>query len=245
MKIKVFSFTFNRPDLLQYQINSFKKFIHGDYDINVIYDTRDNQYYEQFKKICENNEVNFYNHLSQPGGYPSFYNAQSMEWAYKTIVSKEDTDCIVMFLDHDIFLIDHLNIVEDMKSYDIMGCLQTRKHINYVWPGLFMFKKSSIENIDFDFYPQTVDGQMLDAGGGTYKLLSDKNIKFLDTKVQYPDEYNDINLKDKNMIGEYGYELHYDGKFLHFRNASNWHNNYMPEDEKKTEILVKILGDFL
>ena len=46
MKTKIFSFAFNRPDILQYQITSLRKFIIGDYDINIVYDTRDNQYYE-------------------------------------------------------------------------------------------------------------------------------------------------------------------------------------------------------
>lgn len=244
MKTKIFSFTFNRPDILEYQIKSLKKFIVGDYDINIVYDTRDNQYYEQFKKICEDNEVNFYHHISQPGGSPSFYNAQAIKWVYDTVILKED-DCIVMLLDHDMFLIDEFDVVNEMYIYDVAGCRQTREHIEYVWPGLCLFKKSSVEGIEFDFYPQTVDGQMLDTGGGTYKLLSSENIKFLDTGVEYPDEYQDIDLTDENIIGRYGYELHYQGKFLHFRNACNWHNNYLPEDTNKTEVLKKILSDFL
>jgi hypothetical protein len=108
-----------------------------------------------------------------------------------------------------------------------------------------MFKKLSVENIKFDFYPQTVDGQMLDTGGGTYKLLTNETIKFLDTGVEYPEEYNDIDLTDESVVGKYGYELHYRGKFLHFRNASNWHNNYILEDANKTEILKTIICDFL
>lgn len=244
MKTKIFSFTFNRPDILEYQIKSLKKFIIGDYDINIVYDTRDNKYYEQFKKICEDNEVNFYHHVSQPGASPSFYNAQAIKWAYDNIILKED-DCIVMLLDHDMFLIDEFDVVNEMYIYDVAGCRQTREHIEYVWPGLCIFKKSSVENIEFDFYPQTVDGQMLDTGGGTYELLSNENIKFLDTGVEYPDEYQDIDLTDESVIGRYGYELHYEGKFLHFRNACNWHNNYLPEDANKTEVLKKILSDFL
>lgn len=244
MKTKIFTFVFNRPDLLQYQINSLKKFFIGDYDFNVVYDSRDNQYYDKFKKICKNNDVNFYSHISQPGGFPSFYHSQSVKWAYDTIVSKEN-DCIVMFLDHDIFLIDNLDISYEMKSYDIIGCLQIRNHVKYIWPGLFVFKKSSIENIDFDFYPQVVKGESLDTGGGTYKLLLDKSIKFLDSGVDYPEEYKGINLKDENITGGYAYELHFDAKFFHFRNACNWHNEYQVVDERKTDLAFKMLSDIL
>jgi hypothetical protein len=72
MKTKIFTFVFNRPDILDYQIKSIKNFFVGDFDISVVYDTRDNQYYEQFKKICEDNSVNFYHHTSQPGGSQVF-----------------------------------------------------------------------------------------------------------------------------------------------------------------------------
>lgn len=245
MKTKIFTFVFNRPDILEYQIKSIKKFFIDDYDINVVYDTRDNQYFDQFKEICKTNSVNFYNHISEPGQSPSYYNAQSIQWACENLIFNNDENFIAMFLDHDMFLIDDLNLNVEMSIYDVLGLLQTRENIKYIWPGLCAFKKSSVKNIKFDFYPQTVDGQILDAGGGTYKLLSNKNIKFLNTGVEYPEEYKGINLKDKSIIGDYGYELHLKQKFLHFRNACNWHNSYLPEDEKKTEILKKILSDFL
>lgn len=244
MKVKVFSFVFNRPDILSYQIKSLKKFLKNDFEMNVVYDTRDNQYYGQFKQTCEEEQVNFYHHISQPGQTPSFYNAQAIQWSYDNIISQEEDDCIVMILDHDIFLIDELDIVNQMKSYDIIGCLQTRNRIKYVWPGLCVFKKSSVQNIEFDFYPQVVDGEMLDNGGGTYKILSNKEIKFYDTGVEYPDEYDGINITD-DITGGFGYELHFNQKFLHFRNASNWHRQYSVGDVKKTDLLFKILSDII
>ena len=246
MKTKIFSFVFNRPDILQYQITSLKKFIIGEYDINIVYDTRDNEYYEQFKKICDDNEVNFLHHQSYGLKSTSQYHADALTWAYESLVLKYCSDKdIIIFLDHDIFLIDDFNVSSEMLKYDIMGCLQTRGHIKYVWPGLFIFKKSSVKDIDFDFYPQTVDGQMLDTAGGTYKLLSHENIKFMDTGVDYPEEYKGIDLKDEKITGGYGYELHFDNKFLHFRNASNWHNQCLVNDLKKTGLLFQMLSDIL
>jgi hypothetical protein len=150
-----------------------------------------------------------------------------------------------MFLDHDMFLIDDLNLDDEMSIYDVVGCLQTRENIKYVWPGLCAFKKSSVENIEFDFYPQTVNGQALDTGGGTYKLLANKNIKFLDTGVEYPEEYRGINLKNESITLGFNYELHFNNKVLHSRNASNWHSQYMVNDLEKTNLLFQILSDIL
>ena len=80
---------------------------------------------------------------------------------------------------------------------------------------MFFCKKSSVEDIDFDFYPQTVDGQMLDTGGGTYKLLR-AGLKFRNTGYDYPEDYKGIDLKDAELTGGYGFELHLNQKFLHF-----------------------------
>jgi hypothetical protein len=40
-------------------------------------------------------------------------------------------------------------------------------------------------------------------------------------------------------------ELHLDGKFLHFRNACNWHNGLKVVDTEKTLVLHTILEDFI
>lgn len=244
MKVKVFTIVFNRPDILQYQIDCLKKYLKNDFEINVVYDTRENQYLDQFQEICSRNNVNFYHHLSSPGNTPSFYNSDAIQWSYDNLIVGGD-DCYVMVLDHDIFLIEDLDLIKFMGDNDLSGCLQSRAHVNYVWQGLILFKKSSVDKIDFDFYPQVVDGQMLDSCGGTYKLLRDPNIKFESTSLEYPDDYGDINLKDPSVSNGFEFELHLDGKFLHFRNASSWHNGLKVDDKNKTVVLQKILSDFI
>ncbi len=245
MKVKIFTFAFNRPDILQYQINSFKKHIEDDLEFHVVYDTRDNEHLESFSKICEENQVSLHHHISQPGNTPSFYNSDAIQWTYDNFIKVGDEDFIGMIIDHDIFLIDNLNVSNFMDGYNLSGLIQKKRDIEYVWAGLIFFKKSSLENIDFNFYPQTVDGQILDSCGGTYELLRNGNIKFKSTDVVYPDDYQGINLRDpSNSNGGYEMELHADRKFLHFRNACNWHNGMKVVDNHKTSILHSILKDF-
>jgi hypothetical protein len=244
MKVKIFTFTFNRPDILQYQIDSFNKYIEDDFEFHVVYDTRDNEYLESFQKICEENNIILHHHISKPGNTPSFYNSDAIQWTYDNLIKSDKEDFIAMILDHDIFLIDNFNISDFMNGYDISGLPQTRGSVEYVWVGLILFKKSSLENLKFDFYPQVVDGQMLDSGGGTHKLLRNKNIRFKPTNVEYPNDYKGINFNDpSNSNGGYAMELHADKKFLHFRNACNWHNGLKVDDANKTDLLFKILSD--
>lgn len=246
MKVKIFTIAFNRPDILQYQIDSFKKYVEDDLEFHVVYDTRDNQHLEEFTKICESNDVPLHHHISQPGNTPSYYNSDAIQWTYDNFIKPDEEDSIVMILDHDIFLIEDFNVSNFMDGYDLSGLVQTRGNVEYVWQGLIFFKKSSVENLDFDFYPQAVDGQMLDSCGGTYKLLRNENIKFKPTDVIYPDDYQGINLKDPSVSnGGYEMELHIDQKFLHFRNACNWHNGLQVTDAHKTSVLHTILSDFI
>lgn len=245
MKIRIILSTFNRPDLLSIQIKLLRKFFIGDYEIIVLHDSRNTDYVDEFEEICNTSKVQFYHHNSILGKKPSVYHGEALQWFYDEIILKKYADDIILILDHDMFLIETFDLLQDLDNYDIIGLLQKRGDVNYIWPGIISFKNNIIKNIKFNFLPGVYSGQELDSGGGTYKLLLDENIKFLDSGSEYPDEYQDINLKDEGVIGKYGYELHYRGKFLHFRNACNWHNNYIIEDENKTEVLKKILKDFL
>tara|TARA_A100001234_G_scaffold194700_1_gene183125 strand:+ start:912 stop:1655 length:744 start_codon:yes stop_codon:yes gene_type:complete len=241
-KTQIFTFVFNRPDLLQKQIDCFKNFFTGDYEINVVCDYRDDQYVEVFKNICDENGVKFYPHKSESNPSPSAYHGASVTWAYTEIMLKECVDDYVLIIDHDMFLIDKFNLVDYMKGYDVAGCLHERGDVKYVWPGLTILDIKNIKDIEFHFYPCYTDGQMLDTGGGTHALL--KQVKFKPIEVEYPDTFDGLNLSETDE--GYGFELHLDQTFLHFRNACSWHNNYnVHENSRKNEVLDLMLNSFM
>ena len=55
----------------------------------------------------------------------------------------------------------NLILEDEIKDYDIMGCLQSRGDVKYIWPGLFLAKIESIKEKDFHFYPDSVRGEFL------------------------------------------------------------------------------------
>lgn len=243
MKVKVILSTFNRPDLLDIQTKSIKKFLKNDHEIIVIHDSRDNEYVEKFEKICESLNLKFYHHTSFPGKNPSQYHGEVIQWAYDNIIAKEFQDDLVLILDHDMFLIGELDILDFFGKNDIAGRHQNRGTVEYVWPGLIMFKYNSIKHIDFNFYPGSYFGEILDTGGGTCYLLKNNKIKYKQTDCEYPDSYDGIDLLDNNINLGYGFELHLNKKFLHFRNACGWHNNMQidPNDNNKKKVLHHFL----
>jgi len=241
-KTQIFTFVFNRPDLLQKQIDCFKKFFIGDYEINVVCDYRNEKYLDSFKKISDENKINFYSHKSELNLSPSFYHGSSLTWAYNKIILEKYSDEYILFVDHDMFLVEEFNIQKYMKGYDVFGCLQERNDVKYIWPGLIIFKLDSVRNINFDFLPCNVNGISLDTGGGTFKLLEKLKCKL--SSVEYPESFSGIEL---SLFDDgFGFELHGDGMFLHSRNASSWHDGYNEnKNSKKSEILNLIINSFL
>lgn len=247
MKIKTFLFTFNRPDILELQISCLKQYLKDDFDIFVVNDSRDEKYLNEFLNICFENNIEMLIHQSYSGKTPSQYHADTVEWVFNECLDDRcENDDIVLFLDHDMFLIEEIKLETYFDNYDVIGLLQTRENIKYVWPGIMAFVYSKLKNFDFNFQPQVVNGQHLDTGGGTYKILQDESIRFYNTKVSYPSTYKDCDLTKHENNNGYGYELHLDDTILHFRNASSWHNNFIVNNSDNKNILLKqILGDFL
>lgn len=239
MKTQIFTFVFNRPDLFKKQIEFFKGNFVGEYQLNAVCDYRDKKYLNQFKVLCDEEGVSFYPHESQDNLDPSSYHGLVVTWAYENVMLKEYPNDYALIVDHDMFLIDKFNLEEYMEGFDVSGCAQCRGDIKYVWPGLTILDIAKTKDISFNFLPGSIDNEQLDTGGGTYILL--KRLKFKSSTIEYPDTYNGLNLL-KNDDG-YGFELHLEKKFLHFRNACSWHNNYrVSEKSNKIDALYFILN---
>lgn len=242
-KTQIFIFAFNRPDLLEKQISCFKKFFVGEYETNVICDCRDEKYVNSFENICKNQNIKFYKHENGDGQQtPSMYHGITVTWAYEEIILKKYQDDYALLVDHDMFLIDYLDMQLTMKGFDVRGCTQFRGEVKYIWPGLTLLDIQNIKDIQFDFLPCVVKNQMLDTGGGTFNLLN--NCLFGGFDVEYPENFHGLNL---TVFDEgYGFELHLDGKFLHFRNACGWHNQFKVfQNSIKNEILNLMVDSFL
>ena len=139
-----------------------------------------------------------------------------------------------------------------MKDCIIAGLPQHRQHVKYIWNGIMFFDMKKIieldENLNFDC--GIVDGVLTDVGGYTYYYFKKNNIEFKETDVDYPTHFNEIELQNEEVTRGYNFELHLNGKFLHYRAATNWHSNWRGSDDpliKKTEIfnsiMISILGE--
>ena len=235
--IKVFIFAFNRPDLLELQVDSLRKFNQDLLYITVVQDKHDDSYDDEFKKICNEIDVELVTHNAQSNRTASQYHADSVQFVYDNLLRDGD---VVLFLDHDMFAIEEMNLTEMLGSNDVLGLYQERETVKYIWPGMMLFKYDSLKNLEFSFSPGSHNGQMLDTGGGTYRLF-ESNLSIQDSGVEYPESYNDQNLDNY----AYPFELHLNNKFLHMRNSCQWDNNFVVTDHNKKTVLDFIMDEIL
>lgn len=249
--IQIFTSVVNRPDFVILQDKLFKKFLKNQYSFHIVDDSVDLNISKKFKKICSENNFLYYKKPKRTNQMnPAQACADAVQWTYDNIIREECLNDIVFFCDSDMFLIDEFNILEYMEDVIISGLPQTRAHINYMWNGIMFFDMSKIEKIDLniDFSDGYIDNILTDAGGHTYFYFKKNNISMKETDVQYPTHFNDIEIQKQEETHGYNFELHLDGKFLHYRAATNWHSNWRGFEDpliNKTKIFNQIIEEIL
>jgi len=245
--IYIFTSVVNRPDFVELQNKLFKKFLKNSHEFHVIDDSIIESIESQFQNVCYENGLKYYKKPPRATALnPAQSCADTIQWTYDNIIRKNHSNDIVFFLDSDMFLIDEFDIEEYMNNVIISGLPQVRGHVTYMWNGIMFFNMPIIEDKDIDFSDGVVEGEMTDVGGHTYWYFKKNNISMKETDVQYPTHYNDIDLQKD--AGGYNMELHLDGKFLHYRAATNWHSNWRSSDDPlvgKTKVFKEIIDSIL
>lgn len=249
--IQIFTSVVNRPDFVLIQNKLFKKFLKDNYQFHIIDDSVDEKISFKFQEICLENNLNYYKKPERKIILnPAQACADAIQWTYDNIIKVNYLNDIVFFCDSDMFLVDEFSISEYMKDYIISGCPQKRGSVYYIWNGIMFFNMPKISEIDkdIDFSDGIVDGEMTDVGGHTHYYFKNYNIEMKETDVQYPTHFNDIELQNEEVTKGYNFELHLDGKFLHYRAATNWHSTWKSSEDplsKKTKIFNQIIEEIL
>jgi len=247
--IRIFTSVVNRPNFVKIQSKLFKKFLKNEYQFHVIDDSIDNNISTLFKNICEEENIKYYRTPKNlDHSNPSTKVGNVIQWSFDEIIKKEYFSDIVFWLDSDMFLIDNFDIEDYMVDCVISGLPQVREHIKYMWNGLMFFNMPKLLDLDphIKFNIDFIDGHHLDTGGETYQYFKKNNLQMKETNVEYPTHYDNIDLQ-KDTAG-YNMEIHLDGKFLHYRAATNWHYSWKSlEDplQKKEQTFNQIIKNFI
>jgi len=250
--IHIFTSVVNRPDFVVLQDQLFKKFLKNDYRFHVVDDSINEDITSQFKEICELRSIEYYKKPERTNKLnPAQACADTVQWTYDTLIKNNHKNDIVFFCDSDLFLIDDFDIEEYMSDAVVSGLPQKRGNVSYMWNGIMFFNMPQMKDLDLDFSDGIINGEMTDVGGHTYYYFKKNNIEMKKTDEEspvYPTHFNDIDLQNKEVTRGYNFELHLEGKFLHYRAATNWHSNWRDSKDpliKKTEIFNQIIDNIL
>lgn len=243
--IHIFTSVVNRPDFILLQDKLFQKFLKNEYHFHVVDDSIEQTISEQFYNICSENGFSYYRKPERTVQMnPAQACADTVQWTYNTLIKENHKNDIVFFCDSDLFLIDEFDIIEYMSDAIIAGLPQYRGSVTYMWNGIMFFNMPMMGDLDINFSDGVVENEMTDVGGHTYYYFKKNNIQMKETDVQYPTHYYDIELQNEEVTRGYNFELHLDGKFLHYRAATNWHTNWRGSQDPltyKTKIFNQIM----
>jgi len=243
--IHIFTSVVNRPDFILLQDKLFQKFLKNEYHFHVVDDSIEQTISEQFYNICSENGFSYYKKPERTVQMnPAQACADTVQWTYNTLIKENHKNDIVFFCDSDLFLIDEFDIIEYMSDAIIAGLPQYRGSVTYMWNGIMFFNMPMMGDLDINFSDGVVENEMTDVGGHTYYYFKKNNIQMKETDVQYPTHYYDIELQNEEVTRGYNFELHLDGKFLHYRAATNWHTNWRGSQDPltyKTKIFNQIM----
>lgn len=204
-KVLLITHSFNRPDFIEIQYRTFKKFMLDEYEFIVFNDARDPNLRKQINDMCLRynlscieiaQEVHDLPYLAR-GPYDD-YNHSAARCAnvvqYSLDLIGFDHDNIVAIIDSDMFLIREFSITNYLEGYDLAAWPQSRgdrSEINYIWNGLIFFNMNTLPNKrTLNFNCGWVNGVVTDVGGYTYYYFQQNpnvNLKYFESLVYLKD----------------------------------------------------------
>jgi hypothetical protein len=258
--ILIMTHSFNRPDFIEIQDKTFKKFLKDDYTFVVFNDAPQEEVAQQIIETC--NRLNLsciripqsihdapYLHRWPGENYhhPCVRCANVVQFSLDTLGF--DHDGIVMIIDSDMFLVKEFSVQEFLDDFDIAGVPQSRQHpeyiIEYIWNGLVFFNMQTLpDRKTIDFNCGKIDGIGVDVGGQTYHYFKDHPeamLKRIDNHYFPSDlvvsETIDEKIKFLFSHGCSNFEFLIRDSFFHYRGGGNWNNQSKEYHEKRTAVL--------
>lgn len=239
-KILIITHAFNRPDFIEYQAKTFKKFLKDEYEFVVFNDAKDPAISEQIQDTCKRLKIpciNIPQSIQKNVEWASIRTANSIEYSLKK--AGFDHDGIIFIIDSDMFLIKPLNIKNFLGDYELYGNRQCNGDIVYLWNGLLLMNMATLPNTrTMSFSPLPIKGKSLDTGGHLYYYLTNNpSIKlktYGDIHInQLPKNYAELKalgfdditcgfIINSDSNDTHCMQFHADNNFLHYRAGGNW-----------------------
>lgn len=180
-KLVIISVAFNNVDLIRKQIELSSVYFSEDY-IFVVADNSNNLLKrKELRNLCISRDVCYVDLPKNLRMQPSLSHGLALNWLFYNFIKPLQPGSFG-FIDHDIFPLSKINILDKLKNVSFYGLKQERSndYLNawYLWAGFCFFKFSKLKNKKINFSPVVIfdwSGYFrLDTGGGNFKNIYKK-----------------------------------------------------------------------
>lgn len=202
-KVLIFTYSYNRPDFIEIQYKTFKKFLKDDYEFVVFNDAADPELRKKINAMCNRlnikcilipQEIHRQPYLPrlrrEDWNHPSVRNSNVVQYSLDHLGFQHPG--IVALFDSDLFLIKEFSIKEYLSGYDVAGLSQTKEKggdkVEYLWIGLAFLNMATMPNHHtINFNCGEIKKIPVDAGGYTAKYLTNNpQVKWRKMNIFYP-----------------------------------------------------------
>lgn len=244
--IDVFTYSFNNPKYLIYQNKCLKKFIKEQVAFTCIDNAIDQKISTELKKVCLDNSIRYSKNDKPDHSLHGASHYSALQYSYNKFIKNNKGLCLI--LDHDMFPIKNISLVDLLDESNIAGAPQSKEHIHYLHPSFILLNIDSMPSKEsIDFNGACIDGINVDIGGNLFNYFkSNPSVKVKKLKsylVKKDSEVIPSNSKDI-YDEDCPFELVEDS-LLHTRLGSNW--LYMKDNifQKRNDMIYNILDSYL
>lgn len=243
---------FNRPDFIEIQFQTLKKFMRTPYRFVVFNDAKTCELEDAIQSSCDRLGVECIRipqNIHKTPNDPAIACADVVNYSLQNLGLSHDG--YMMILDADMFLVKPFDIDNYMKDTIIAGHPQVRGHVNYIWNGIFILDVPNlIDKQSVDFSCGMVEGELCDVGGYMYYYF--QKHPEIRMKAMVPHYYlGNFYKKDLRLLPpfaqwmcqqrNYNCEFFIGDTFFHYRSGGNWDHRSASYHIRKTKILHQFI----
>ncbi len=170
--VLIVTHSYNRPDFIELQYKTFKKFLNDYYEFVVFNDAKSDKLENEINAMCASLNIRCIRvpqniHKST---HPSRRHIDCIHYAFRELGVKHAG--IFVQLDSDLFPIEKISLTELIKDFEVVANLQKRHEIFWINPVIALFDMRTLRNMEtmrWDCDP--INNIQTDTGGYTYYYL--------------------------------------------------------------------------
>jgi hypothetical protein len=208
------TYAFNRPDFIEWQVKTFKKFLKEEYRFVVFNDAPFGENHDAIVLMCDSLGLECFDVPQQI--HHRIYSEDERKYS---IATRRHTDAIqysletlgyehegtVVIFDGDLFLIRPFSFSQMVEDVEIASVFRVSKQkIPYLWPGLSILAMDRLKDKrELTFYSGKIKGCFVDSGGMTHNYLASHPT----LRIKVLDQVYGFQLNCPDSLGDYDNSL--------------------------------------